>query len=242
LAASLGWNAKAARASARRLPDSYWLAEPLDVQISNARQIATAAARIGEGRPSVIAEHEPDRAATRVSIFATDREGLFFRICAGLAAAGASIIDARVHTTGDGMALDNFLVQDAKGEAYSDKRLRGRLVKAVESALGSAEPPPLPRHNRRDTGPFIIAPAVAIAERASSRTTVVEVNALDRPGLLAALAQAIHRCGHDVHSAHIATYGERAVDVFYLTTRRRKLALAEIDTLRSALIEAASAS
>ncbi|MDQ3477707.1 MAG: [protein-PII] uridylyltransferase, partial [Pseudomonadota bacterium] len=242
LAASLGWNAKAARASARRLPDSYWLAEPLDVQISNARQIATAEARIGEGRPSVIAEHEPDRAATRVSIFATDREGLFFRICAGLAAAGASIIDARVHTTGDGMALDNFLVQDAKGEAYSDKRLRGRLVKAVESALGSAEPPPLPRHNRRDTGPFIIAPAVAIAERASSRTTVVEVNALDRPGLLAALAQAIHRCGHDVHSAHIATYGERAVDVFYLTTRRRKLALAEIDTLRSALIEAASAS
>jgi [protein-PII] uridylyltransferase len=240
LAARLGWNGKAARANARRLPDSYWLAEPLDVQISNARQIATSEARIGEVRPNIVAEHEPDRAATRVSVFAPDREGLFFRICAGLASAGASIIDARVHTTRDGMALDNFLVQGAAGDPYSDKRLRGRLVKAVESALTSDRPPALPRHKRRDTAPFTVAAAVAIAERASTRTTVVEVNALDRPGLLAALAQAIHRNGHNVHSAHIATYGERAVDVFYLTNSKgRKLTAAQADELRSALLEAA---
>ncbi|HYI43265.1 MAG TPA: [protein-PII] uridylyltransferase, partial [Sphingomicrobium sp.] len=241
LAAELGWNAKAARANAKRLPDSYWLAEPLEVQISNARQIATAEARIGDLRPSVIAEHEPDRAATRISVFAPDREGLFFRICAGLAAAGASIIDARVHTTRDGMALDNFLVQGAQGGAYSDKKLRSRLVKAVEAAVLSAKPPEVPKQPGSDTAPFAFAPAVAIAERASTRTTVVEVNALDRPGLLAALAGAIHRCGHDVHSAHIATYGERGVDVFYLTTSGRKLKPAEIDGLRTTLIDAARA-
>ncbi|MBA2772292.1 MAG: HD domain-containing protein, partial [Sphingomonas sp.] len=242
LAARLGWNARAARANARRLPDSYWLAEPLDVQISNARQIATAEARIGEIRPSVIAEHEPDRAATRVSVFAPDREGLFFRICAGLVSAGASIIDARVHTTRDGMALDNFLVQDAQGGAYADKRRRNRLVRPVESVLTSEQPPELPKQKRGDNSPFDVAPAVAIAERASTRTTVVEVNAFDRPGLLARLAGAIHRCGHNIHSAHIATYGERAVDVFYLTTSAgRKLKPAQIEDLRSALLEAASA-
>ena len=54
-----------------------------------------------------------------------------------------------------------------------------------------------------------------------TRTTVVEVNARDRAALLAALAGAIHGCGLVVHSAHIATYGERAVDVFYLTGRER---------------------
>jgi [protein-PII] uridylyltransferase len=81
---------------------------------------------------------------------------------------------------------------------------------------------------------------VAIAERASSRTTVVEVNALDRPGLLARLARAIHGCGHQLHSAHIATYGERAVDVFYLSNANgRKLSPAQIDDLRSALLAAA---
>jgi [protein-PII] uridylyltransferase len=81
---------------------------------------------------------------------------------------------------------------------------------------------------------------VAIADRASTRTTVVEVNARDRPALLAGLAAAIHRHGHAVHSAHIATYGERAVDVFYLTrSDGKKLTAGDIDELRQALLEAA---
>jgi [protein-PII] uridylyltransferase len=79
-----------------------------------------------------------------------------------------------------------------------------------------------------------------VAERASSRTTVVEVNALDRPALLAGLAAAIHSQGHQVHSAHIATYGERAVDVFYLTaSNNRKLDPEQIGSLRDALIAVA---
>ena len=90
---------------------------------------------------------------------------------------------------------------------------------SVEAALTSDEPPPLAGAGR--AGPrsaaFEVAPSVAIADRASTRTTVVEVNARDRPALLAGLASAIHGCGHRIHSAHIATYGERAVDVFYLT-------------------------
>jgi [protein-PII] uridylyltransferase len=81
---------------------------------------------------------------------------------------------------------------------------------------------------------------VAIAERASTRTTVVEVNARDRPALLAALASAIHECGHTIHSAHIATYGERAVDVFYLTAPGgAKLSSEQVDALRARLLDAA---
>ena len=81
---------------------------------------------------------------------------------------------------------------------------------------------------------------MAIADRASTRTTVVEVNARDRPALLAALAAAIHAGGHAIHSAHIATYGERAVDVFYLTRADgKKLAADDGERLRAALLEAA---
>jgi [protein-PII] uridylyltransferase len=66
------------------------------------------------------------------------------------------------------------------------------------------------------------------------------VNALDRPRLLARLARAIHECGHRLHSAHIATYGERAVDVFYLSNeRRQKLSQKQIEDLRAALLAAA---
>jgi len=241
LASALGWKASAVRAHARRLPDSYWLAEPLSWQVANARQVAAAEAHIGEATPNVAVEDDPQSGATRVSVFTPDREALFYRICAGLAAAGANIIDARVHTTRDGMALDNLLVLDGLGKAYSDRRLRARLARSVEAALVSADPPPLPAGEAQRRGvAFDVAPSVAIADRASTRTTVVEVNARDRTGLLAGLAAAIHGQGHAVHSAHIATYGERAVDVFYLTRADgKKLAPKDVTALRSALLAAA---
>jgi len=242
LAAVLGWKASAARAHARRLPDSYWLAEPPAWQLANAKQVAAAEAHIGEAKPDVVVEDDPESGATRVSVFTPDREALFYRICAGLAAAGANIIDARIHTTRDGMALDNLLVLDGRGKSYTDRRLRARLVKSVEAALSSKSPPPLPSGaSQRPTSAFEVAPSVAIADRASTRTTVVEVNARDRPALLAGLAAVIHAQGLTVHSAHIATYGERAVDVFYLTrSEGKKLSGEDAECLRSALLEAAS--
>jgi [protein-PII] uridylyltransferase len=241
LAGALGWKGSALKAHGRRLPDSYWLAEPLPWQVANAKQVAAAEARIGDPHPSVTVEDDAESGATRVSVFTPDREGLFYRICAGLASAGASIIDARIHTTRDGMALDNLLVMDGRGKPYTDRRQRSRLARTLEATLTRADAPPLPaaEPGRRSTA-FQVAPSVSIAERASSRTTVVEVNARDRPALLAALAGAIHAEGYQIHSAHIATYGERAVDVFYLTAADgRKLDGDQIERLRSALLEAA---
>jgi [protein-PII] uridylyltransferase len=241
LARALGWKSSAVKAHAKRLTDSYWLAEPLPWQVANAKQVAAAEAHIGEATPNVVVEDDSESGATRVSVFTPDREGLFYRICAGLASAGANIIDARIHTTRDGMALDNLLVLDGRSQPYRDRKHRNRLARSVESALVGGEPPPLPSGEApRRTTAFEVAPSVAIAERASTRTTVVEVNAHDRPALLAALAAAIHHCGHTIHSAHIATYGERAVDVFYLTAPSgSKLSGEEIDALRSRLLDAA---
>jgi [protein-PII] uridylyltransferase len=241
LGQALGWKASAVRAHARRLPDSYWLAEPPAWQVANARQVAAAEAHFGDATPNVVVEEDSGSGATRVSVFTPDREALFYRICAGLAAAGANIVDARIHTTRDGMALDNLLVLDGRGRAYGDRRLRSRLAKSVEAALSNPAPPSLPGADpQRRSSAFEVAPSVAIADRASTRTTVVEVNARDRPALLAALAGAIHRSGHTIHSAHIATYGERAVDVFYLTRADgRKLTTEDAEALHSALLQAA---
>lgn len=241
LAEALGWKASAIRAHARRLPDSYWVAEPLAWQIANARQVAESEARIGERLPSVAIDNDEESGATRISVFTPDRQGLFYRICAGLASAGANIIDARIHTTGDHMALDNLLVLDGRGRPYGDRRQRARLARAVEAALESNDPPPLPASDlQRRASAFQVAPSVSIAERASTRTTVVEVNARDRTALLAALASAIHDCGDTIHSAHIATYGERAVDVFYITAPGgAKLDAGQIAELRARLLVAA---
>ena len=242
LGTALGWKKSASRTHARRLPDSYWLAEPPAVQLANALQVAGHEAQIGDGGPSIEVSDDQASGATRISVFTPDKTGLFHRICLGLAQAGADIIDARVHTTRDGMALDNLLITDQRGRPYSDPRLRARLIRSLNEVLESDRPLPRPMAARGSKHrAFDIAPSVTIAEKASNRTTVVEVNARDRPALLAALTGAIRDCGLTVHSAHIATYGERAVDVFYLTRGDgRKLGPADIETLRAALIGAAA--
>ena len=244
LAEALPWKASAIRAHVRRLPDSYWLAEPPEWQHANALQVAAAEAHIGEAEPSVVTTPDAVSSMTRVSVFAPDRPGLFYRIAAALSGAGASIVDARIHTTRDGMALDNLLVTDARGKAYDDSRLRKRLASAVEKALSTAHDPPPPTLARLPSreSAFRVAPRVLVSDKASSRTTVVEVNARDRPGLLARLAQVIHEAGFQLHSAHIATYGERAVDVFYLTgADGKKLNETDGQALRSHLLTAAAA-
>ncbi|UUR07390.1 [protein-PII] uridylyltransferase [Sphingomonas glaciei] len=238
LARALAWDEEPAGAHARRLPDSYWIAEPPDWILDNARQIARSDAALSTPEPSVSIEAGPE-GATRVTVYAPDRPGLFFRISAALAGAGAGIVDARIHTTRDGMALDNLLVHDRQGRPYPDRRRRQRLARAIEAALRDD---PLPSPPEEGPVPvFEIAPSVTIAVGASRRFTVVEVQAADRPGLLAALARVIFEGHLTIHSAHIATYGERAVDVFYLTgANGRKLSAEEVARVRPALLAAAS--
>ncbi|MBF6602375.1 MAG: [protein-PII] uridylyltransferase [Sphingorhabdus sp.] len=204
-----------------RLTDPYWIAEPDDVIAHNA-QLMLSAGDAGDERSLTISTVAyPERGATLVTIFASDHAGLFYRIAGGIHVAGGNIIDARIHTTRDGMALDNFLVQDQHGQPFAEERQLERLKKAVEDALANRsklatklEARPL-AHSRAEA--FTIVPNAMVDNDASNRFTVIEVTARDRPALLNALAHSLFESKVTVHSAHIATYGERAVHTFYVT-------------------------
>ena len=217
LGQSLRWSDADFNAYTRRMTDSYWIAEPEDVLVANARTIAGAA----DAPLTVAAQVYPARGATLVTVYTPDHPGLFYRLAGAIHLAGASIIDARIHTTRDGMALDNFLVQDPFGRMFDDADRLQRLEKAIGEALArrhrladrlAARPLSRPRANA-----FAVQPNVLIDNKASNRYTVVEVNARDRPALLYALAFALFESKVTIRSAHIATYGERAVDTFYIT-------------------------
>mgnify|MGYP000940184714 CR=1 FL=1 len=217
VARQLGLEAAAFEKLAKRLPDSFWIAEPLDVATKNLRQIG---AGLKEGL-SISAHFDAERQATLVAVHAVDHAGLFYRIAGGIHLAGGNIIDARIHTTRDGLAIDNFLVQDPLGRPFAEESQLNRLKSAIEDSLANRNKlatrlaaKPLPR-TRAEA--FRIEPSALIDNKASNRFTVIEVNAQDRPALLNQLAYALFQSKVTLHSAHIATYGERAVDTFYVT-------------------------
>jgi len=156
-----------------------------------------------------------------VTVIGDDHPGLFFRIAGAISLAGANIIDARIHTTRVGKAVDNFLVQDPLGKPFQEATQLARLQKSIEDSLaGKIElvqqlaKRPLARP-RADS--FDVRPTVLVDNKASGRFTVIEVTARDRPALLNKLAHALFANKLMVNSAHITHYGERAVDTFYVT-------------------------
>lgn len=217
LRVAMGWDEAALAAYVRRLPEAYWIAEPADVLARNAAFVAQA----GDAPLSIEAQVYPERGATLVTVYAADHPGLFSRIAGAIHVAGGNIIDARIHTTRDGMALDNFLVQDPLGRMFAEEGQIARLETAIRDAL--VERWKLGDRLKAKSGPrvradaFRIEPNVLVDNKASNRFTVVEVNARDRPALLNQLAHALFLSKVTIHSAHVATYGERAVDTFYLT-------------------------
>ncbi|MGV3769633.1 MAG: bifunctional uridylyltransferase/uridylyl-removing protein, partial [Sphingobium phenoxybenzoativorans] len=227
----------------KRFPESYWVAEPEDILEHNARHILAA----GDSPLSIAAEGYPRRGATLVTVYAADHPGLFYRIAGAIHLAGGNIIDARIHTMRDGMAIDNFLVQDPLGGRFDSPDQLARIKRCIEEALANRhklvtklEARPLPR-TRAEA--FQIVPNVLIDNKASNRFTVVEVNARDRPALLFSLANALFQSKLTVHSAHVATYGERAVDTFYLTDLLggKVESKARLQSLERRLLEAAGA-
>ena len=199
---------------------SYWLAFDPETHQRHA-SLVREAERVN-APVTVEALPLPARAVTEVTVYTTDHAGLFSHIAGALAVAGASIVDARIHTLTNGRALDTFWIQDASDGAFDAPHRLAKLPVLIEQALsgrlGLAEA--MNRHATTLLGRRMrvinVPPRVVIDNRASNTHTVIEVNGRDRPGLLHEITDAFSRQGLQIASAHVTTYGVRAVDVFYV--------------------------
>ena len=224
--------------------DAYWIAEHSEVIALNL--VHYDAAQAAGHDLSVHCEYDEARGATLVTVIASDHPGLFYRIAGGIHLAGANIIDARIHTTQAGWAIDNFLVQDPLGKPFREKEQLERIERAIGDALANRielapklAQRPLPRTR---AAAFDVSPQVVIDNAASQRFTVIEVNARDRSALLNRLARALFEANLVVNSAHITAYGERAVDTFYVTdlTGSKITAKKRLTDIETSLLDAAS--
>jgi len=174
-------------------------------------------------------------------------------VAGAMAAAGASIVDAKVFTTSDGMALDGFWVQDALGGSFDNQEKLARILSLLEQALSGATPldsmvqvdgmlhgrQRLPARSRAAQ----VTPRVLVDNQASSQHTVIEINGRDRPGLLYDIGRTLTDLGLSIVTAHISTYGVQAVDVFYVKDRygMQVTKKADIARVRSQLLSALEA-
>ena len=214
------WPKKDLEAHLARGTDPYWLSADTRTQVRHAELVREAEAKKQDLR--VDCSVDEGRAANEIIVYTADHPGLFANIAGALALSGLSILDAKITTLTNGMALDTFWVHDAKGQAVTEKGQIGRMLSRIEDALRGKRNPAreLAKAQNDPFGPkvraFTVFPRVLIDNQASNTHTVIEVNGQDRPGFLYEVTSALSEEGLQIASAVISTYGERVVDVFYV--------------------------
>jgi len=175
--------------------------------------------RVDAAQPVVKARLAPFGEGLQVMIYCRDREALFARICGYFERAAFNIVEAKVHTTRNGYALDTFLVMgQGRGVHYRDMIgiIESELAREVESQAPLA-PPRGGRVSRR-VRHFPISPAVDIRPDERGAYHVLSIVASDRPGLLYGVARILARYRINLQTARINTLGDRAEDIFLISS------------------------
>jgi [protein-PII] uridylyltransferase len=198
---------------------AYWLKVDLPHQLAHAEFLRSAAE--AKKLLATTVSFPAARGVTELTVLAPDHPWLLSTMAGACAVAGANIVDAQIFTTTDGRALDTIAVSREFERDEDEARRAARISETIEKALrGDLRLPEVVAKRAASKGrvrAFALEPTVTINNSWSSRYTMVEVTGLDRPGLLFELTATLSKLNLNITSAHIATFGERAVDVFYVT-------------------------
>jgi len=196
----------------------YFLNVTLERKITHANMIREAA----NDPSALVIRFKTDKFTdvTEITVFAVDHPSLLAIVAGACATAGANIVDAQIYTTKDGMALNSIFIQRQFSNLQDEENRARRIAATIEKALhGDIKLPDFLKTRKEPKSrlkAFSVEPSVIIDNSRSNIFTVLEVGGLDRPGLLFDLTKVLFELNINVGSAHIATFGERAVDVFYV--------------------------
>jgi [protein-PII] uridylyltransferase len=157
---------------------------------------------------------------TKVFVYGDEVEHAFSQVTGTLGALGLSILNAEIFTTSDKKIMDTFIIQGHDGEAITDNgmiaQIESRLLKALESdsIYDSVSTSRKPRRLKAFDHPT----EVQFEQDYLNSRTVMEISALDMPGLLSVIANVIAKLDINITHAKISTLGEKVDDIFYLTT------------------------
>jgi [protein-PII] uridylyltransferase len=172
-----------------------------------------------------------------------DHPGIFSRLAGALALVGANVVDARTYTTSDGYVTAVFWVQDSDGAPYEKSRLtrlRSMISKTLKGDLVAREELQSRGKIKKRERDFNVPTVITFDNTGSDIYTIIEVDTRDRLGLLHDLTKTLSTNNISIASAVIATYGEQAVDVFYVKDLfgLKLHSVSKQNKIRAALMEA----
>lgn len=215
------WTTLDFEAYSPRLPPAYWLKVDLPHKILHAKLLNQS--EVETLGPLIHTATDASRGVTELTVIAPDHPRLLSIIAGACAASAANIVDAQIFTSTDGVALDTIFVSRAFDLDEDELRRADRIALGIERALcGEIRLQDIVAaktgsRKERSRSAFHVHPDVTIDNNLSLIFSVVEVSGLDRPGLLYELTTILSRLDLNIGSAHIVTFGEKMVDVFYIT-------------------------
>jgi [protein-PII] uridylyltransferase len=178
----------------------------------------------GETKEALISiRGETHRGGTEIFVYMKDIDYLFAIITATIGRFNLNIIDARIITTNDGYALDTFIVLDHDGQTITAPEQQNEILTALREQLNNPEE--LPSQNKnltRQLKHFPIKTEIIFRDDENNNRTEMEVVAGDMPSLLARISAGLIGCEVLLQNAKIATFGERAEDIFFVTDRNNQ--------------------
>ncbi len=230
----------------QELGDDYFLKESADEIAWHTRAILEHG---DNPAPLVLmrAQRKYAQDAVQIFIYTQDQPNLFATTVAILDRMNLDVQDARIITATKAFSLDTYVVLDRFGTLLTDPEREARVIAALQDALSHSDKYPglMQRRIPRQLRHFDIENTVDISLNEALNQNMVEIATLDHPGLLAKVGGLFMMQGLDIHSAKIATLGERAEDIFFVT-KKDGIPMTEEEstsfatTLKSALDEASN--
>lgn len=210
-----GWGTKEIRTEVARHYAPYWQGVQLEDQLEFAKLLKDH----DDKTVGLDLKLDAARDATRACFGMVDHPGIFARLAGALALVGANVVDARSYTTKDGYVTATFWIQDADGHPYARSRmtrLRNMIGKTLKGEVVARDALVDKDKLKKRERAFRVPTNITFDNEGSEIYTIIEVDTRDRPGLLYDLARTLSFANVYIASSMIATYGEQAVDTFYV--------------------------
>jgi len=204
-----------------RLGSDYFLQHSSDEVVWHTQSILDPQ---NEDDSVVLVRQETIRGGTEVFIYTKDQSNFFALVTSCIEQMALTIVDARILSTIDGYALDTFILLEDDGQPIQQNNRLVELLDKLEAALQDSDTaiPNVQRRLPRQSKHFTFATDIQFWADEKNSRTAMQIIAYDRPGLLSQIAGVMQECQVRLQNAKIATFGERAEDIFYLTDYQNK--------------------